>query len=96
MRMVSVANKLGSVYGPMTWDLVEFDDPVVALSDHPVVGWPLEATPRQVVPTPVGLGALMVPRSESRSRPSLRCFLPGATRATARLLCAGVKPRLLS
>jgi hypothetical protein len=43
VQMSSSANKLVDLFGSMTWDLIKFDEPLLCLSDHPVVDWPLHA-----------------------------------------------------
>jgi len=57
-RMMLVANKLIHGFGAMRWHLIEFNEPLLAISDHPVVAWPLDADYRQPEPTPAGLGVL--------------------------------------
>lgn len=44
MTMLQMAPKLGSVLSLMRWELIEFDWPVLAYSDHPVVVWPAAVT----------------------------------------------------
>jgi Protein of unknown function (DUF4238) len=56
-RMMVIANRLITVFGSMRWQLIEFDQPHLAISDHPVVAWPLNAEYRRPEPTPAGLGA---------------------------------------
>jgi hypothetical protein len=56
-RMMIIANRLITVFGSMRWHLIEFDQPFLAISDHPVVAWPLDAEYRRPEPTPAGLGA---------------------------------------
>ena len=41
MRMTTVSLKIAAVLGSMRWQLLQFDDPLVAYSDQPVVVWPL-------------------------------------------------------
>lgn len=41
LSMLRVSRKMASVLGSMRWQLLRFDDPVVAYSDQPVVVWPL-------------------------------------------------------
>lgn len=55
-RMMVIANRLITALGSMRWFLIEFDQPVLAISDHPVVAWPLSAKFRRPEPTPAGLG----------------------------------------
>jgi hypothetical protein len=43
IRMLAVGKKLITIFGSMTWDLVTFDEPLLAISDHPVVEVPLGA-----------------------------------------------------
>jgi hypothetical protein len=45
ITMLTTSFKLASVIGSMRWHLLQFVDPIVAYSDHPVVVWPMaEAT----------------------------------------------------
>ena len=57
-RMMVIANRLITAFGSMRWTLIEFDTPVLAISDHPVVAWPLGEPRRRPEPTPDGLGVL--------------------------------------
>jgi len=41
--MLTTATKMASVIGSMRWQLLQFDGPVLAFSDHPVVVWPWDA-----------------------------------------------------
>src|SRR6188472_456129 len=41
ITMLSYAVKVASVLGLMCWQILRFDAPVLAYSDHPVVLWPL-------------------------------------------------------
>jgi hypothetical protein len=43
-KMVTLSYRMASVIGHMRWQLVRFNDPLLAYSDHPVVMWPLDAT----------------------------------------------------
>ena len=52
-RMMSVANKVIEVFGSMTWDLIEFEEPWLAISDHPVSAFPLSHS--RVEPGPFAL-----------------------------------------
>jgi hypothetical protein len=56
-RMMVIANRLITVFGSMRWHLIEFDKPLLAISDHPVVAWPIDADYRRPEATPAGLGA---------------------------------------
>lgn len=57
-EMMIIANRMISTFGSMRWLVIEFDEPLLAISDHPVVAWPLSAGYRQPSPTPAGLGAM--------------------------------------
>ena len=57
-RMMLAANKLVDVFGSMRWHLIEFDEPLLAISDHPVTAWPLGVEYRPPEPTPTGMGIL--------------------------------------
>lgn len=39
--MLLTAPKIASVLALMRWELIEFQDPVLAYSDHPIVVWPM-------------------------------------------------------
>jgi hypothetical protein len=41
VTMLAYARKIASVLGLMRWQLLRFDEPLLAYSDHPVVLWPL-------------------------------------------------------
>lgn len=41
LRMYSMIPKIASTFGSMHWTLIEFREPLLMTSDHPVVGWPL-------------------------------------------------------
>lgn len=58
LRMLSLGAKAGTTIGSMTWSLLRFDAPRLALADHPVVVWPLEAGARfagRAEPASIGL-----------------------------------------
>lgn len=57
-RMMVIANRLITAFGSMRWYLLKFDQPLLAISDHPVVAWPLSTSYRRPEPTPAGLGVL--------------------------------------
>jgi len=57
-RMMSIANKLIDIFGSMRWHLIEFGEPLLAISDQPVVGWPLKESFRRPEPNQAGVGAL--------------------------------------
>jgi len=57
-RMMSIANKLIDIFGSMRWHLIEFEEPLLAISDQPVVGWPLKEEFRPPGPNQAGVGAL--------------------------------------
>jgi Protein of unknown function (DUF4238) len=58
IRMMSLANKLVDIFGSMRWCLVKFDQPLLAISDHPIVGWHMKADSRRPEPNSAGVGAL--------------------------------------
>jgi hypothetical protein len=43
LTMLQTGAKVGSAVGSMTWCLLSFDSPCLALADHPVCAWPVEA-----------------------------------------------------
>jgi hypothetical protein len=55
-RMLGAGLKVASALGSMHWMLIEFQSPMLATSDHPVVPWPLWEPSRQPVPTPPEMG----------------------------------------
>jgi hypothetical protein len=57
-RMMALSNRILSVFASMTWHLVEFDEPVLAISDHPVVSWSLDGRRRLPEPHQHDLGVL--------------------------------------
>lgn len=57
-RMTSSANKLIDILGSMRWNLIEFEEPLLAISDHPVVAWPIAESYRRPEPNRAGVGAL--------------------------------------
>ena len=57
-RMLSLGPKAAGVLGSMHWTLVEFNSPILATSDHPVVAWPLAERSRRPQPTPFEVGLL--------------------------------------
>lgn len=57
-KMMLIANRLITAFGSMRWHLISFDKPLLAISDHPVVAWPLGAVYRPPSPTPAGLGVI--------------------------------------
>jgi hypothetical protein len=58
VRMMSLASKLIDILGSMRWHLIEFDRPLLAISDHPVVEWHRKADVRRPGPNALGIGAL--------------------------------------
>lgn len=56
--MMVIANRLITAFGSMKWDLIEFSEPLLVISDHPVAAWPLDSDHRRPDPTPTGLGVL--------------------------------------
>lgn len=39
LRMMHMVQKVGSIFASMHWTLIDFDDHLIATSDHPVVPW---------------------------------------------------------
>jgi hypothetical protein len=56
IRMLSLGSKVASSFGSMHWTLIEFRTPVVALSDDPIVIWPMGHRTRTPEPTPFDQG----------------------------------------
>lgn len=46
IRMMMSGQKRISIFGSMTWDLIKFDEPLLVISDHPIVEVPLKAGSR--------------------------------------------------
>ncbi len=42
LKMLQLGAKVGSTLGSMTWALLKFPSPCLALADHPLVLWPLQ------------------------------------------------------
>jgi hypothetical protein len=57
-RMLGISKKITAILGSMRWTLLEFENPCLALSDHPVISWPLNAAFRRPEPNHSGVGAL--------------------------------------
>lgn len=57
-RMMSLASKLIDIFGSMRWHLIEFDQPLLAISDQPIVEWHRKASTRRPGPNALGVGAL--------------------------------------
>jgi hypothetical protein len=49
-RMLSLYPKGSSIFGSMIWALIQFGSPVLAASDHPVVGWPISVAAQDPQP----------------------------------------------
>jgi Protein of unknown function (DUF4238) len=56
--MLTKAVKLASIYGLMRWQIITFDEDVLAYSDHPVVLWPGEDDQIAAPPRDQGFGPL--------------------------------------
>ncbi len=68
--MLTKAVKVASIFGLMRWQIVVFDDDLLAYSDHPVVLWPggvqrLNAPPRRQALGPLSALEVRVPLSPS-------------------------------
>lgn len=57
-RMLGMGFKVASSLGSMHWTLIEFNSPLLATSDHPVVPWPIGDASRSPQPTPMNAGIL--------------------------------------
>lgn len=58
LTMLQLGAKAASAIGSMTWSLLSFPSPRLALADHPVVAWPMEGggrSPQRVRPESVGV-----------------------------------------
>jgi len=53
-----LANKLIDIFGSMRWHLIEFDHPLLTVSDHPIIGWHMKDDARLPEPNRPGDGAL--------------------------------------
>jgi hypothetical protein len=58
LRMTTIALKVAAVLGSMRWQLLRFDDPLLAYSDQPVVVWPLGTEMFNAPPTEPNFGPL--------------------------------------
>ena len=74
-RMMMISNKLITIFGSMRWQLIEFDEPLLAISDHPVTAWGLEGEHRPPEPTPAGLGALNLLEVRAPISPTLALLM---------------------
>jgi hypothetical protein len=59
IRMQTLGYKLSNVLGSMNWTLLKCPKPWLALSDHPVVVWPMKTSSRRPQSNEVGSAALM-------------------------------------
>jgi hypothetical protein len=57
--MQTLGYKLSNVLGAMNWTLLKCPKPWLALSDHPVVVWPMSTSSRRPQSNEVGSAALM-------------------------------------
>jgi hypothetical protein len=55
-KMMLIANRSITTFGSIRWYLIEFDEPLLAISDHPIVAWPIDQAYRRPEETPAGLG----------------------------------------
>ena len=58
LTMIQIGAKAASAIGSMSWCLLSFDSPCLALADHPVVAWPMRAGgrfPERAEPAKVGM-----------------------------------------
>lgn len=58
MSMTTLALKVAAVLGSMRWQLLRFDEPLLAYSDQPVVVWPLDVDAFQEPPSQPRFGPL--------------------------------------
>jgi hypothetical protein len=58
MSMTTLALKVAAVLGSMRWQLLRFDELLLAYSDQPVVVWPLDVDAFQTLPTEPRFGPL--------------------------------------
>ena len=58
MSMTTLAMKVAAVLGSMRWQLLRFDEPLLAYSDQPVVVWPLDVDAYQTPPSEPQFGPL--------------------------------------
>jgi hypothetical protein len=58
MTMATSALKVSAVLGSMRWQLLRFEDPVLAYSDQPVVVWPLGIDAFRTLPSEPNFGPL--------------------------------------
>jgi hypothetical protein len=58
MTMTTVSAKVSVVLGSMRWQLLRFDEPLLAYSDQPVVVWPMSVKGYKVAPSEPTFGPL--------------------------------------
>jgi len=75
VRMMSLANKLIDIFGSMRWHLIEFDRPLLAVSDHPIIGWHMKDDARSPEPNRPGDGALNFLEVRAPISPSLALLM---------------------
>lgn len=90
-RMMLVSNLLVAVFGAMTWHLVEFEEPLLAISDHPVVSWSSSGTRRDPEPNDEDLGALNFLEVRVPISPSLALLMSWAPPPDAPEILLGTK-----
>lgn len=86
--MITTSYRIGSVIGSMRWELIRFDRPLLAYSDHPVVVWPADElsltkpfdTPRLA---PLSAYEVLVPVSPQLAVAMTWLDLPDSTTATS-------------
>ena len=76
-KMMVIANRLITAFASMRWLLIEFDQPLLAISDHPVVAWPLTSEYRRPEPTPAGLGVRNFLEVRAPISPALALLMTG-------------------
>lgn len=86
-RMLGISKKVMGIFGSMKWTLLEFEEPCLALSDHPVIDWPIDAEYRRPESSRVGVGALNFLEVRIPVAPSLAILMswsdqPGLTART--------------
>lgn len=58
MTMTTVSAKVSIVLGSMRWQLLRFDEPLLAYSDQPVVVWPMSVESFEAPPSEPTFGPL--------------------------------------
>lgn len=90
-RMMVISGSLLAIFLGMTWHLVEFDQPCLAISDHPVVSWPKAGGPRMPRPNLEDLGALNFLEIRAPISPTLALLMTWSSPPDGQEIIAGTE-----